>query len=200
MLSKIKSIRKIENQSLRYDIQVASNNNYYANGILVHNCTMYNDYIHARSIDGRNHWSRDWVKNFHSQIKYDIPDGFRICGENLYAKHSIAYDALESYFYGFSIWNEDMCLGWDDTMEYFALLGIMPVKVLYRGMFNMQVLIEVQKNLDFTKQEGYLMRKVGSFRLSHFKDNIGKFVRKNHVQTRQHWMYDSIEQNKLKVV
>jgi hypothetical protein len=161
---------------------------------------MYNDYIHARSIDGRNHWSRDWVKNFHSQIKYDIPDGFRICGENLYAKHSIAYDALESYFYGFSIWNEDMCLGWDDTMEYFALLGIMPVKVLYRGMFNMQVLIEVQKNLDFTKQEGYLMRKVGSFRLSHFKDNIGKFVRKNHVQTRQHWMYDRIEQNKLKVV
>lgn len=26
------------------------------------NCTIYKNYIHARSIDGRDHWSRSWVK------------------------------------------------------------------------------------------------------------------------------------------
>jgi hypothetical protein len=33
------------------------------------NTSMYNDYIHARSIDGRSHPSRNWVKNFWSSIK-----------------------------------------------------------------------------------------------------------------------------------
>lgn len=38
MLDKIKSIKKISNISKRYDIGVNKNNNFYANGILVHNC------------------------------------------------------------------------------------------------------------------------------------------------------------------
>jgi len=38
MLTKIKSIKKIETVSKRYDIGVEKNNNFYANGILVHNC------------------------------------------------------------------------------------------------------------------------------------------------------------------
>lgn len=35
---KIKSIRRIANQSKRYDITVEDNSNYFANGILIHNC------------------------------------------------------------------------------------------------------------------------------------------------------------------
>lgn len=199
MFTKIKSIKKIKNCSLRYDIQVANNYNYYANGILVHNCTMYRDHIHARSLDSRHHWTRDWVKSFHGTIAHNIPEGFRICGENVYAKHSVGYDNLETYFYGFSVWNEDTCLSWDDTLEYFSLLGIIPVKVLYRGTFSMQALINVQKQIDFNVTEGYVMRKIGPFNLNNFKNNVGKFVRKNHVQTDQHWMYDAnIEPNKLK--
>ena len=162
------------------------------------NCTMYRDKIHARSLDSRHHWTRDWVKSFHGTIAHNIPDGFRICGENVYAKHSVGYDNLETYFYGFGVWNEDTCLSWDDTLEYFSLLGITPVKVLYRGTFSMQALIKVQRSLDFNVTEGYVMRKVESFKLNDFKNNVGKFVRKNHVQTDQHWMYDSnIEPNKL---
>lgn len=37
MLVKIKSIKKIESDSKRYDIQVKDNNNFFANNILVHN-------------------------------------------------------------------------------------------------------------------------------------------------------------------
>lgn len=163
------------------------------------NSNLYHDFIHARSIDGRNHWSRDWVKNFHSKIMYDIPDGFRICGENMYAKHSIYYDDLESYFYGFSMWNEDVCLNWDETIEYFSLLDIKFPPILYRGTFDLLTLKNIQKSLDFNKTEGYVIRNVNSFKLSAFKNNVGKFVRRNHVQTKNHWMYDRIEQNKLKI-
>ncbi len=38
---KIKSIRKIQSQSKRYDIEVANNNNFFANNILVHNCSFF---------------------------------------------------------------------------------------------------------------------------------------------------------------
>jgi len=39
---KIKSIKKIENKSKRYDIEVEDNHNFFANGILVHNCQNLN--------------------------------------------------------------------------------------------------------------------------------------------------------------
>lgn len=44
-LMKIKSIKKIKNNSKRYDIQIKNNNNFFANGILVHNSMLelYND-------------------------------------------------------------------------------------------------------------------------------------------------------------
>ena len=38
MLDKIKSIKKVQHNSKRYDIGVENVNNFYANGILVHNC------------------------------------------------------------------------------------------------------------------------------------------------------------------
>ena len=60
------------------------------------NTSMYRDGIHARSIDGRHHPSRDWVKALHGKICLEIPEGWRLCGENLYARHSIAYEELES--------------------------------------------------------------------------------------------------------
>ena len=80
------------------------------------NTTMYNDYIHARSLDSASHPSREWVKNLHAQIQWQIPDGWRICGENLYASHTLHYAGLPSYFIVFSVWDENnICQSWDDT-------------------------------------------------------------------------------------
>ena len=87
------------------------------------NTTLYSDYLHARSLDSRHHPSRDWVKRFQSEIGHNIPDNWRICGENLFAKHSVSYDNLDSYFYGFSIWNENnICLSAEETSTWFTLL------------------------------------------------------------------------------
>ena len=152
------------------------------------NTTMYTDHIHARSIDSRGGEDRAWVKQFWSTICFDIPEGWRVCGENLWAEHSIHYDALPSYFLGFSIWNErNICLSWDETLEYFTLLGITPVPVLYRGVWDEKLAIDIAKTLNFDKDEGYVVRVTDSFKYSEFKNSIAKFVRKGHVQTTKHW-------------
>ena len=101
------------------------------------NTTLYNDGMHARSIDSRHHPSRDWVKAFHSVFAREIPVGWRVCGENVYAKHSIEYDALPSYFLLFSVWNEkNESLSWDQTVEWASLLGVETVPELWRGIWD----------------------------------------------------------------
>ena len=72
------------------------------------NTSMYFNHIHARSLNSDSHPSRNWVKNLWAQKGYLIPEGWRVCGENMYAKHAIHYsnengNALDTYFYMFSI-------------------------------------------------------------------------------------------------
>jgi ATP-dependent RNA circularization protein (DNA/RNA ligase family) len=162
------------------------------------NTSIYRDHIHARSLDSRHHESRTWVKQFWNQIRSDIPENWRICGENVYARHSIGYTDLPSFFMGFSIWNEsNVCLSWDETMEWFELFGITPVTTLYVGMFDEQVLRKLTQQLDTSKQEGYVVRVYESFHFSEFNKNVAKYVRKNHVQTTDHWMHCEITPNQL---
>ena len=154
------------------------------------NTNMYRDHIHARSIDSRGGEDRAWVKNFWSSICYEIPEGWRICGENMWAEHSIHYDNLKSYFYGFSIWNErNECLSWDETLEWFELLGITPAPVLFRGIFIEKYIRELHLdlNMDFQKDEGYVVRVADKFTYGEFKSSVAKFVRAGHVMTSKHW-------------
>ena len=142
------------------------------------NCSMYSDGIHARSIDGRHHISRNWVKNFWSTIAADIPLDWRIVGENLYAKHSIAYDNLSSYFMGFSIWNErNVCLSWDDTLVYFQMLGITPVPVLYDGIYDEKLIKTLYSFQNWATVEGYVIRIADDFSYGQFRHSVVKFVR-----------------------
>jgi hypothetical protein len=154
------------------------------------NTTLMRDICHARSVDSRHHSSRDWVKNFWGGIKHDIPEGWRVCGENLYAEHSIRYK-LDTYFQGFNIWNEaNMCLSWEETLLYFELLAIKPVKVLFDGIYDEEAIKGLYNSKkDWESCEGYVIRVADSFHLSHFKNSVAKFVRKGHVQTGKHWLY-----------
>jgi hypothetical protein len=162
------------------------------------NTSLYSDHTHARSLDGRGHPSRDWVKRFWSEFATDIPERWRICGENLYAKHSIYYENLPSYFMGFSVWNEhNECLSWDETMEWFKLLGITPVPVIYDGVFDEKVIRRLWRSRDASKCEGYVVRLADAFPFAEFHRSVGKFVRKNHVQTSTHWKSQKIVPNRL---
>lgn len=163
------------------------------------NTTMYHDYIHARSIHSSHHASRDWIKSFHAQRKANIPKHWRICGENLFAKHSIFYDDLPSYFLGFNIWDEkNICLDWANTIQWFELLDIIPVPVIYNGIFDEKILKEIENGIDFEKTEGYTIRIKEPFSYDMFRYAVAKYVRPNHVHTTKHWRYAQwIELNQL---
>lgn len=160
------------------------------------NTTMYNDYIHARSIDGRSHPSREWVKNLHASIAYHIPPNWRFCGENLYARHSIAYDTLESYFYLFSIWDDqNHCCDWEQTLEWAQLIGLKTPKELYRSVWNEKLISQMA--IDPHLCEGYVVRTMQGFPYDAFNQHVAKWVRKGHVTTDQKWMNSKIVPNGL---
>lgn len=164
------------------------------------NFTGYSDgYTHARSVDGRSHPSRDWAKNAWAQRGYQLPQGWRACMENLYAVHSLRYEALPSYLAGFSIWDEtNTCLSWSDTVEWYELLDIPTVPVLWEGEWNEAFVKRLECLLDLGKQEGYVVRVADSFSYREFSTCVGKFVRANHVTTDRHWMRGRrIEPNQL---
>ena len=160
------------------------------------NTTLYRDGLHARSVDSRHHPSRSWVKSLHQQIADLIPKDWRICGENLYARHSIAYEALPSYFMVFSIWDEqDRCLSWDDTLEWCELLGLTSVPTLCRGQLDEASLRALHARLDLTRQEGFVARVQRAFARDDFERCVAKWVRPGHVQTDEHWMHKPVIPN-----
>jgi len=161
-------------------------------------CTgLTSEQCHARSLDSIDHVSRHWIKSYWGRIKHEIPDEFHIFGENMYAKHSIYYTDLKSYFYGFSLWNKELCLSWDETLEWFRLLGIVPVPILYDGLYDEKLIRNLWKDENREKTEGYVLRIADAFVYSGFAQNVAKFVRKGHVQTNDNWMHDKIVANRL---
>ncbi|MGW0435613.1 RNA ligase family protein [Micromonospora sp. NPDC003197] len=159
------------------------------------NTTMYADGLHARSLDSAHHPSRAWVKALHGRIARTIPDGWRVCGENLYARHSIAYHQLESWFYAFSVWTGDHCLDWDRTVRFARRLGVPTPPVLWRGIFDERTLRKLR--LDRSQQEGYVVRTVDGFHRDEFAQRVAKWVRPGHVQTDEHWMLAPVVENGL---
>ncbi len=183
----------------KYDIETETHN-YFANGVLVHNCTsIYNNYLHARSLDSTNHPSRNWIKQFASEkIFGHLPGGWRICGENLFAKHSIHYQDLTSYFYAFSIWSQNnIALGWDESIEWFELLGLEYVPVIYRGQYDLDAIIKAFEPYKYN-HEGFVVRLSAAIEYDQFNTSFAKYVRANHVQPNaEHWMYQEIIPNNL---
>lgn len=153
------------------------------------NTTMYSDHVHARSVDSGSHPSRTWVKNFWSGIAYDIPEGWRLCGENLYAEHSIPYHDLPSYFLGFGLWTDkNVCLSWGETIEWLTLIGIEPVPIIFDGEYDERAIRRLHESLDFDRDEGYVLRTWDGFSYGEFRRYVGKFVRPDHIRTSKHWI------------
>ncbi|MFF4326354.1 RNA ligase family protein [Streptomyces sp. NPDC001591] len=160
------------------------------------NTTLYADGLHARSLDSGHHPSRAWVKGLQGRIGPRIPAGWRVCGENVYARHSLGYDALDSWFYGFSVWDaDDHCLDWDRTVRFLRGLGVPAPRVLWRGVYDERALRRLR--IDTSRQEGYVVRTAAGFSRADFGRCVAKWVRGGHVQTDTHWMYAPVVVNGL---
>jgi len=163
--------------------------------------TLYRDYLHARSVDYAQHPSRDRLRALHAAIAHDIPDGWRICGENVYAVHSIAYTELPSHFLAFSVWNDkNECLSWDDTVLWAKLLGLCVVPVLYRGPWD-EAAVRALDGASTSRlggdREGYVVRRAGDFHYRAFRQSVAKYVRAGHIQTDDHWKSRAVLPNRL---
>lgn len=159
------------------------------------NTTMYGDSdgFHARSLDSPTNWTRDWCKQLHSCIMNDIPEGYRFCGENMFATHSIEYNNLESFFYLFSIWdNNNYRFHWDDIMEWADILDLATPQCFYRGIWDENIIREITNSLDTEKTEGIVATSVDSFHIDDFSKNVAKWVREGHVQDNsEHWLVNA---------
>lgn len=165
------------------------------------NTSIYTNYIHARSIDSKNHPSRNYVKNLAASFQYKIPNGWRVCGENMFATHSIYYDNLKSFFLGFAIYDErNICLPWKDTLSWFKLLGITPVPIVYYGKLeSISHISDIAQNIvkKHDTHEGYVIRIADMFTYEgHF---VAKYVRENHVKSDTHWKNAPIVHNMLDI-
>lgn len=155
------------------------------------NTTLYRHGLHARSLDYTAHPSRNLIKQLHAQVCQDIPDGWRICGENLTAVHSVRYEELPSFFMVFSVWTgENVCLSWQETVEVAEMLGLPCVPVLWEGTFDADLIENLV--VDTTVSEGYVVRNAEGFAYADFGSNVAKWVRPSHVQTDQHWMKQQV--------
>jgi hypothetical protein len=161
------------------------------------NTSIYGDgYIHARSLDSSHHNSQSHVKQFASKFSYLIGEDTRVCGENMFAKHSIAYDNLDDYFLAFSVWINEKCMCWDKFLDYCYSRGVSTVPILYDGIYDERLIKALHTD---DSKEGYVVRLAKSFTYDEFEKSVAKFVRKDHVQTDQHWKSAKIVKNKLKV-
>lgn len=163
------------------------------------NTSFYGDFLHARSIDSKDHPSRAIVRQLHGAFAHEIPAGWRICAENLYAEHSIAYRDLRAFFEVFNVWDENnVCLGWDEMVEYASMIGVgigpgfergLPtVPVLYRGIWNESALRALEERIDTDQVEGYVVRVAGRIHFGEWRRKAAKFVRAKHVRTDEHWL------------
>jgi len=167
------------------------------------NTTVYADgTTHARSLDSGAHVSRDWLKaHVAPMLIGNLPAGWRVCGENLFAQHSCGYDRLTTYFVVFAIYNDaNECLSWDETVEWCDLLGLVHAPVLYRGAWNESAVRACYTGASAfgVQGEGYVVRNAGSFGYDSFSENVAKFVRAGHVQAgTAHWSLTTVRANKL---
>lgn len=154
--------------------------------------TIYNDHYHARAIDTDPHPSRDRFKAFVATWQHGLADNERVNAENAYARHSIVYDEsnpLPHFCLGFAMWRDMTCLSADETLENFAILGVTPVRTLYRGIYDEKLIRGLYDEArDWDRREGYVVRVAREFRYAEFSRCVAKYVRKGHVQTaKHHW-------------
>ena len=163
------------------------------------NTTLYTDGFHARSLDSGRHPARDWLARFQAERGYLIPSGWRLCGENLYARHSVTYMSLPAYFLGFSVWSDaNICSSWDETLSLFSDWDVVPVRTLWRGTYSTSAFSDVTDALDLDHVEGCVMRLAAAFPMADFQRAVVKWVRPGHVQPgAKHWSMGPIVPNNL---
>lgn len=135
------------------------------------------------------------VKKYHAWKSTGLDPDITIYGEDLAALHSIKYQIpMDKTYKVFAVREKDQFLSWESVVSTASQIHLDIVPVIFNGRFNSIKEItkffedEIRKPSKFgTEREGFVMRTVDGFDASKFSQNVCKYVRKNHVQTDEHW-------------
>lgn len=173
------------------------------------NTSLENIGCFARTHSGPpTHASFDGLKALHASVKYNIPVGIQLFGEWCFALHSIPYDSLPGYFLMFNVRDElaDIWFPWDTVEVLASTIGVPTVPVLFQGtvssekeLKNLTESLVYQPSTYGPTREGVVVRIASGFKNENFPQSVMKWVRKDHVQTDEHWKDQIIVKNKLKI-
>ena len=164
------------------------------------NTMLHNGQVYGRSVDTPS--NAGWlamVKQYHSWKTIGTQDRL-FFGEDIFGIHSIEYGPVypDCTFYLFGIYYPgfDLWQSWSDIEWHAREFGFNTVPLLYTGTLSditelkelTDKLMELPSALGGGSKEGIVIRVASSF--SNFNSSVCKLVRKNHVQTSEHWTYN----------
>lgn len=154
------------------------------------NLSFYRDAFHGRSLDSGTHAWDTHARALWARIRFDIPEGWRLSGESMYARRSVAYDNLPGVYIVFGIWDDtNTLISWDEMVEWCNLLGLPHAPVLYRGTDIEEAKKVWFRERDENTSEGFVIRNAGRIPYEEFGKNVCKFVREGHVRTSASWRH-----------
>jgi len=149
-----------------------------------------------------NHASFSKLKQLYNTIFYTKSFDFNrymLFGENLQALHSIEYTKLNSPFCLFNVFDieKDIWLSTDNVQNIAIDLELTYVPLITKKNFNSLKKLKSFLDNEISKpsfygpnREGFVLRDSNEFKFKDFSKNVCKYVRKNHVQTDNHWTKD----------
>jgi hypothetical protein len=164
--------------------------------------------ITSESVFARSHSGPPGHPSFKPLIErhktLTIPDGLSIFGEWCYAVHSIKYLCLKDHLNIFGIRDDKTGLwySWSEVEYICNSLGLVTAPVILQvcahNIIDLQALIESFARLSSVygpTREGLVIRSAVNevkMDVDGFLTNIAKWVRKDHVQTDDHWTTQKI--------
>lgn len=152
------------------------------------------------------HPSFNLAKVTHARIGHLLSEGISVFCEYCYAVHSIAYQGLPEYSLVFGVRDdvEGTWWDWDMTAAQAADLGLPTVPLLFRGAVTSEEELRAlttrlagEPSALGGSREGVVVRRAGPFADGDFPKSLGKWVRRDHVQTDEHWMHQALVAQKL---
>jgi hypothetical protein len=176
------------------------------------NVCLESNAVFARShMAAPKHPSFDALKALHGGIKHKISTGTQVFGEWCYARHSIEYTALPNYLMIFGVRTNGQWASWDNVRRWSDSLGLPTVPVLFQTWAGAKTWFgntsSLRAYLDFLakqpsacggEREGLVVRLRREFSDDEFQTAVAKWVRKDHVQTDDHWSSQAIIRNRLR--
>jgi hypothetical protein len=159
--------------------------------------TKHGVFARSHAIPTENPWDINLTEKggLYDYLKDQLWDNMCIYLENMYAIHSIEYNRLPVYNFIFAYREMDMFRTWKEVEILSSLTYIPTPHVFFEGKVKsvkeLKEMIEhIMTNIGSKYGdtiEGVVVRNTNEFHYNDFSKYVTKYVRKNHVQTDEHW-------------